>query len=333
MGRDGKVIEGLRNKIEGQVPMFDVTTRSGQTHTFRINSIAVQSRLTCSLDNQNIDKEALGEHGAWISAIKRAAGLAARKVHETKAVTTVAVSSEPHIQTLATEQRRDEQGGQGLEQHYAPSVGLHVRQEAGHRLPSRLQNKRRVNHPQSDQSQEAVESQRYVSTFVACTQEHGPAERAGLEIDDELVEVDSRNIEKMEWPSVLALLEAGPAGTNVRVLGCDTLGCDTLGCDTRPSRTCPLNHTHNAYNRIKPDSTDGAILFTYRHQRVSDNQEAGSSKGRGSPDLGLHHSSPIRIPTPAALHSAREWLGRRRSPLPSALRQHRGAQFQGSRRS
>ena len=243
MGRDGKIIEGMRIKIEGQVPMFDVTTRSGQTHTFRINSIAVQSRLTCSLNNQNIDKEALGEHGAWISAIQRAAGLAARRVRESKAVAAVAAgSSEPLMQTHAAEQRRDEQGGQGLEQHYASSVGLYVRQEAGHRLPSRQHNKRRNNDPQSGQSQEAVESQRYVSTFVACTQEHGPAERAGLEIDDELVQIDSRNIEKMEWPSVLALLEAGPAGTLVCVLGCDTLDClarsDTLGY-TACTRLCP----------------------------------------------------------------------------------------------
>ena len=59
MGRDGKIVEGMRIKIEGQVPMFDVTTRSGQTHTFRINSIAVQSRLTCSLNNQNIDNLSL----------------------------------------------------------------------------------------------------------------------------------------------------------------------------------------------------------------------------------------------------------------------------------
>lgn len=262
VGRDGKTIEGARKKIEGQVPMFDVTTRSGQTHTFRINSIAVQSRLTSSLDNQNIDKDSQGEHGAWISAIKRAAGLAARRMRESKAVAAVAAGfSQPLMQTHAAEQRRDEQGGQGLEQHYAPSVGLHVRQEAGHRLPSRQQNRRRINGPLGDQSQQAVEGHQYVSTFVACTQENGPAERAGLLIEDELQQIETRNIAKMEWPSVLALLEGGPAGTHVRM----------------KMARLSLESFHNTYNQclqsLSPLLNSRCSPITCRHASVGDRQE------------------------------------------------------------
>ena len=213
VGRDGNIIEGMRRKTEGQTPMFDVTTRSGQTHTFRVSSKTLLSRLTCSLDNQHIENEAQGEHGAWISAISREAGLAARRVRERKSMAAVAAgSSDPLMQTRAEAQDRAERGGQGCEQHYAPSCGLFVRQEARHRLPSRQHNKRI-----KEDDQQVVEGLKFVSTFVASTQENGPAERAGLQIDDELVEVDTRNIEKMEWPSVLALLEGGPASTQVAV--------------------------------------------------------------------------------------------------------------------
>ena len=193
--------------------MFDVTTRSGQTHTFRVSSKTLQSRLTCSLDNDHLENHAQGEHGAWVSAISREAGLAARRIRERKSVAAVAAgSNHPLAQAHAEAQDRGERGGQGWEQHYAPSCGLYVRQEARHLLPSRQHNKR-----MKEGEHQVVEGHRFVSTFIACTQENGPAERAGLQIDDEMVEVDSRSIEKMEWPSVLALLEGGPASTQVAV--------------------------------------------------------------------------------------------------------------------
>ena len=140
LGKDGKVIEGVRKQTPGQVPMFDVSTHTGQTHTFRVNTALAQKRLTSRRleDNQQIDKAIISEQGVWISSIKTAAGVSQRLLREQQ---TNAAATLHHARQAAGNGASD-RGGQGLEQHLAPSVGLFFRQEAMHRLPSRDEQRR-----------------------------------------------------------------------------------------------------------------------------------------------------------------------------------------------
>ena len=99
---------------------------------------------------------------------------------------------------------KEKRGGQAHEQHLAPSLGLYIRQESGHRLPSRREHKSQV---EKGMWTEPEDCPKHTKTLVAATEPGGPADTAGVNLDDEIIQVDSRSIERMEWPSVGAMME------------------------------------------------------------------------------------------------------------------------------
>jgi hypothetical protein len=187
-----------------QIPVFDVLTTSGQTHCFRENSKSVQARVFCSLDNMKLDRVILTEHGTWMSSIQKTSRLATRLQRERQAIGAVASG----IGDQGLDQGK-ERGGQAYEQHLLPTLGIYMRQESGHRLPSRREHKSQV---EKGMWTEPEDSPNHTKTIVATIELGGPADKAGvnLRVDDEIIQVDSRSTERMEWPSVAALMAGEP---------------------------------------------------------------------------------------------------------------------------
>jgi hypothetical protein len=226
-GKDGKAIQGFRKDVEGAPPMFDVTSHNGQTHTFRIYTDLVQKRLTSTLDNKQLDKAIMMEQGAWISAIKNSAGIAARLAREMRANGAFALGMGRDKGMPGAED--GERSGQGLEHHFVPALGLFFRQQSAQRLASRAEHRRRLAEgadlgatkpltaaTETEQGHSYTRA-KAITTLVAGFQQGGPAERSNLEIDDQVVQVNDTAIDYLQWPAVAALLD-GEAGTQVVLL-------------------------------------------------------------------------------------------------------------------